>query len=119
LKVLFGAGYAPIMPTHPDADKAMGMANDALFYGGVTYYTVDFDDDAKLAELVSKCPSSNAKDYGKPFYEIYKAAGFDFYKIDNALFAPAALSATNIKSGRTFSAGRVNPEVLKNSIASA
>ncbi|MEM2933943.1 MAG: methenyltetrahydromethanopterin cyclohydrolase [Methanocellales archaeon] len=119
LKVLFGAGYAPVMPTHPDADKAMGMANDALFYGGVTYYTVDFDDDAKLAELISKCPSSNARDYGKPFYEIYKAAGFDFYKIDNALFAPAALSATNIKTGKTYSAGRINPEVLKNSIASA
>ncbi len=119
LKVLFGTGYAPIMPTHPDGNVAMGMANDALFYGGVTYYTVNFEDDAKLADTIKKCPSSNAKDYGKPFYEIYKAAGFDFYKIDNALFAPAALSATNIKTGKTFSAGKINPAVLKSSIETA
>lgn len=116
LTVLHGIGYAPIMPTHPDPNVAMGMANDSLFYGGVTYYLIDVDDDKKLEEMVKNSPSSKAKDYGKPFYEIYKAAGFDFYKIDVALFAPATLSATSKKTGKTFTAGKVNVEVLKRSI---
>ncbi len=116
LTVLHGIGYAPIMPTHPDPNVAMGMANDSLFYGGVTYYLIDVEDDAKLEEMVKNSPSSKAKDYGKPFYEIYKAAGFDFYKIDVALFAPASLTATSKKTGKTYTAGKVNVEVLKCSI---
>ncbi|RLI05155.1 methenyltetrahydromethanopterin cyclohydrolase [Candidatus Bathyarchaeota archaeon] len=116
LKVLHGTGYAPIMPVHPDSGEAMGRANDSLFYGGVTYYTIDIEDDSKLKEMVDKAPSSTAKDYGKPFYEIYKAAGYDFYKIDTALFAPASLTATSKKTGATFTAGKVNVDVLKRSI---
>ncbi len=40
-KVMYGAGYAPIMPVHPDEGVAMGRAEDALTYGGVTSYVVD------------------------------------------------------------------------------
>ena len=116
-KIIYGFGSAPIPAIHPKSARAMGRANDALYYGGETYYTVDFEDDEKLREIVSKAPSSTAKDYGKPFYDVFKAAGFDFYKIDPNLFAPAVVSVNNIKTGQTFKAGQMNARVLKETMA--
>lgn len=115
-KILYGCGYAPIAPIHPKAAKAMGRTNDAISYGGVTFYSVDFDDDTKLSELVHRAPSSASKDYGRPFYEVFKEANFDFYKIDPGIFAPATFTITNIKSGVTHISGKVNPLLLKQSM---
>lgn len=114
-KVLHGFGYAPIMPLHKDMGVAMGRAEDALTYGGVTNYIVD-EDDGILEELVRKAPSSCSREYGRPSYEIYKEANFDFTQIDPALFAPAAITLTSVKTGRVFSGGEVNPTILKKSI---
>jgi methenyltetrahydromethanopterin cyclohydrolase len=115
--IIHGYGSAPIATIHPKSARAMGRTNDALYYGGDTYYTVVFEDDEKLKEIVSKAPSSTAREYGKPFYEVLKAAGFDFYKIDPNLFAPAVVSVNNIKTGRTFRSGQMNPAVLKETMA--
>ena len=118
-KILYGFGYAPISPIHPKSAKAMGRTNDALYHGGEAFYAVDFEDDAKLKEIVSKAPSSTASGYGKPFYEILKAAGFDFYKIDPNLFAPAVVAVNNIRTGQTFRSGHTNTEVLKEAMGIA
>jgi methenyltetrahydromethanopterin cyclohydrolase len=113
-KVMYGAGYAPVMPVHPDVGVAMGRAEDALTYGGVTTYVVDESEDV-LKDLTEKAPSTNCKDYGKTSYEIYKAVDFDFTKIDPALFAPAAITLTCAKTGATFTHGSINDEIIKNS----
>ena len=113
-KVMYGAGYAPVMPVHPDVGVAMGRAEDALTYGGVTTYVVDEEEDV-LREIAEKAPSTNCKDYGKSSYEIYKAVDFDFTKIDPALFAPAAISLTCAKTGATFTHGSINNEIIKSS----
>ncbi len=115
-KIVHGFGFAPIAPLHSDAVICMGRTNDALYYGGITFYVVDYEDDEKLLEIVSKVPSSTSKDYGKPFYEIFKAANFDFYKIDPNLFAPAVIYVNNIRSGKTFKFGRINDKVLIESL---
>ena len=112
-KILHGCGYAPISPIHPKAAKAMGRTNDAVSYGGVTYYSVDSEDDANLGDLVRRAPSSASKDYGRPFYDVFKAANFDFYKIDPAIFAPASVTINNVRTGVTYTAGRINPQLLK------
>ncbi|MBS7619262.1 methenyltetrahydromethanopterin cyclohydrolase [Candidatus Bathyarchaeota archaeon] len=114
-KVLHGFGYAPIMPLHKDMGKAMGRAEDALTYGGVTNYIIDEDDDA-LEELVQKAPSSSSKEYGRPSYELYKEVNFDFTQIDPAIFAPSAITVTSAKTGKVFSRGEVNTDILKKSI---
>jgi len=114
-KVLYGAGYAPVMPVHTDMGKAMGRAEDALTYGGVTSYVVD-EDEKKLKEIAVKAPSSNCGDYGKTSYEIYKAVDFDFTKIDPALFAPASITLTCAKTGATFTYGEVNDGIIKSSV---
>ncbi len=113
-KVLHGIGYAPVMPVHTDGGVAMGRAEDALTYGGVTSFIVDEPEDS-LKEIAENAPSSNCKDYGKTSYEIYKAVNFDFTQIDPALFAPAEITLTCAKTGATFSCGRVNTEIIKRS----
>lgn len=115
-KVEYGVGYAPIMPVHSDWGKAMGRAEDALTYGGVTHFIVDEEEEV-LKELAEKAPSSTSKEYGKPSYEIYKAVNFDFTQIDPALFAPAVVGLTSLRTGATYITGEVNPEIIKRSIA--
>jgi len=111
-KIIYGCGIAPIAPLHSDSAICMGRTNDALCYGGITSYVVDVENDEELIEIGSKVPSSTSRDYGKPFYETFKAAGFDFYKIDPNLFAPAVIYLNNKKSGRTYRFGKINDEVL-------
>lgn len=117
-KVLSGFGYAPIAPIHPKSNKAMGRTNDMLLYGGVAYFNVSWNDDEELKSIVEEVPSSSSKDYGKPFSEVFKAAGYDFYKIDPGLFAPAVIIVNNVKTGSFFKAGRINEEVIEQSITS-
>jgi methenyltetrahydromethanopterin cyclohydrolase len=109
-------GCAPIAPVHPKFAQAMGRTNDAIMYAGVAYYTTSYDDDEGLRKLVEKAPSSASKSYGKPFFEIFKEAEYDFYKIDPGLFAPAVLIVNNAKTGSTFKAGRIDVEIFKRSI---
>ena len=68
--------------------------------------------DAELAELAAKVPASASRDYGTPFYDIFQRYEGDFYKIDPLLFSPGEVWLTSTETGRTFHAGRLNPEVL-------
>jgi methenyltetrahydromethanopterin cyclohydrolase len=114
--IRYAMGYAPIPPVGPDFEVAMAITNDVILYGGTVYLTVDYDDEAKLLQLVKDAPSVNSKDYGKPFLDIFLNAGKDFYKIDTGLFAPAVLMINNAKTGRTFKAGQINPKVLSQAL---
>lgn len=109
-------GYAPIAPVHPKFAESMGRTNDAILYAGVTCYTINCEDDEKLRQLVNKAPSSASRNYGRPFLEIFREAGHNFYKIDPNLFAPAVLIINTTKTGSTFRAGEVNIAVFKQSI---
>ena len=116
-KVQYGVGYAPIMPVHPDGGKAMGRAEDALHYGGVTAYIVDEEEDV-LREMAVKASFNNCSEYGKSSFEIYSAVNFDFTKIDPALFAPAVMTLTSAKTGASFTCGEINTEIVKSSVES-
>jgi methenyltetrahydromethanopterin cyclohydrolase len=115
--ILHAWGCAPIPPIHPNFAEAMARTNDSLLYGGVTHFTVQADDEEKLRSIVEKSPSSGSKDYGKPFIEIFKEANNDFYKIDPNLFAPAVVTVSNLKTGRTFTNGKINAGVLLKSLS--
>ena len=114
--IRFAMGYAPIPPLGKDFEVAMARTNDAILYGGTVYCTVDYDDEAALQKIVDQAPSMASKDYGKPFLQIFLEADKDFYKIDHGLFAPAVLMINNVKTGRTFKTGKINPEVLAESL---
>ncbi|MEM2527079.1 MAG: methenyltetrahydromethanopterin cyclohydrolase [Candidatus Bathyarchaeia archaeon] len=114
--VLYAWGCAPIPPPHPDSVECMGRSNDAILYGGVAHYIVRHDDDNYLKSIACEAVSSASKDYGKPFSEIFREAGQDFYKVDPKIFAPASITITNEKTGKTFTAGKINVEVLLRSM---
>ena len=114
--VKYGIGEAPIAPIHPKSTKAMGRTNDMILYGGRVYFEVEHDNDEDLKKIVKKTPSSESKSYGEPFYDLFKAAGFDFYKIDPGLFAPAIVTVNNLKTGKITAAGKINEEILLKSI---
>ena len=44
-KILYAWGHAPISPLHPKFTIAMARTNDAILYGGVTYYVVDYENE--------------------------------------------------------------------------
>ena len=113
--VHYACGYAPIPPLCREFEVAMARTNDAILYGGIVYYTVEHDDEEVLKKIVEQAPSKASKSYGKPFLQIFKEADRDFYKIDHNLFAPAVLIINNMKTGRTFKAGQINIEALKES----
>ncbi|MCC6004157.1 MAG: methenyltetrahydromethanopterin cyclohydrolase [Thermofilum sp.] len=117
--ILYGHGVCPVAPLHSSPLKMAGRSNDMLLYGGVTFYTVDYPDDAKLSEYVSKAPSSASKDYGKSFTELVDQYGWDFlYKVDPSIFAPALLIVNNARSGSTLLSGRINYDVLERALTS-
>jgi len=114
--IRYACGYAPIPPLCRDFEVAMARTNDAILYGGTVYCTVEYDDEDALQKIVEQAPSKASRDYGKPFLQIFREADRDFYKIDHNLFAPATLMINNAKTGRVFTAGEANPEVLLQSL---
>ena len=114
-RVVSAMGTAPLAPTARSDMRAIGRTNDCILYGGQARYTVRAEDD-ELARLAEQLPASASSDYGTPFYEVFKRYDNDFYKIDPMLFSPAEVWLTSATSGRTFHAGRLNPEVLRASL---
>jgi methenyltetrahydromethanopterin cyclohydrolase len=114
--IRYACGYAPIPPMCREFEVAMARTNDAILYGGTVHYTVECDDEEALKKILQQAPSRASKDYGKPFLQIFREADRDFYKIDHNLFAPAVLMINNVKTGKVFKAGEINPRVLAESL---
>ncbi|MEP7226725.1 MAG: methenyltetrahydromethanopterin cyclohydrolase [Gemmatimonadales bacterium] len=114
-RVVSAMGTAPLPPVAKNDLRAIGRTNDCILYGGQARYTIKASD-AELEKLAEQVPASASRDYGTPFYDIFQRYGGDFYKIDPLLFSPAELWLTSTESGRTFHAGRLNPEVLEASL---
>lgn len=111
-----GAASAPLPPPSPDFMTAMGRTNDAILFGGQVQLYVDCDD-AAARTLAEQMPSASSRDFGKPFGQVFKEYGYDFYKVDPMLFSPAVATVTNVASGKTFSGGALHPELLEQSFA--
>jgi methenyltetrahydromethanopterin cyclohydrolase len=114
-RVVSAAGTAPLPPIARSDTRAIGRTNDCILYGAQARYTVRADDD-ELAALAARLPASASADYGTPFYDLFKRYDHDFYKIDPMLFSPAEVWLSSATSGRTFHAGRLNPDVLRASL---
>jgi methenyltetrahydromethanopterin cyclohydrolase len=109
--IVDGVAAAPLPSPTPDGVQAMGRTNDAILYGGRVQLTVRGDDAAAKA-LAQKLPSTNSRDHGRSFADIFKEAGYDFYKIDSGLFAPAEVWVSNLDSGNTWHGGRLDMPLL-------
>ncbi|MGA9140672.1 MAG: methenyltetrahydromethanopterin cyclohydrolase [Methanocella sp.] len=105
-------GSAPIPPVKKDPAMAMGTTNDASIYHGSVTLNVN---GGGIKDYVAKIPSSTSKDYGRPFYTVFKEAKFDFYKLDPSIFAPAEIVVNDIAAGETYVAGKINADVCMES----
>ncbi len=113
-RVRDGLGAAPLPPPSPDFLTAMSRTNDTILFGGeVQLFVTGPEPEAR--DLAAKLPSSASRDFGRPFGQIFKEAGFDFYKIDPMLFSPARVMVTCLDTGRTFTEGRLAPDLLARS----
>lgn len=113
--VVSGFGTAPLPPVAADDLVGIGRTNDAILYGGnVTLWVKD--DDARLAEIGPRVPSSASRDFGEPFAAVFERYGRDFYKIDPLLFSPAVVTFVNLSSGKSHRFGELRPDVLARSL---
>ncbi|HDM88662.1 MAG TPA: methenyltetrahydromethanopterin cyclohydrolase [Candidatus Bathyarchaeota archaeon] len=103
---------APILPVHPNPTESIGRTNDAILYGGAAYYNVKCGDESLLEEITPRAASSSSRVYGRRFSDIIREAQMDFYRIDPEIFAPAQVTINDLKTGRTFTAGKINYEIL-------
>lgn len=106
-----GIGSAPLAPPSADFVTAMGRTNDAILFAGQVQLFVSGGDEA-AEDLANRLPSSASRDYGRPFAEVFAAHDHDFFQIDPLLFSPALIRVTALHSGRTFTAGRIDPDLL-------
>ena len=75
-------------------------------------------DDEILETVVTKVPSNSSNDHGQPFAKIFKHYDYDFYKVDPLLFSPAVVTFHNLRSGRSWTAGQLEPSILQASFSS-
>lgn len=116
--IIDAAGSAPLPPPTGDGLQAMGRTNDAILFGGQVQLWVDADD-STARRLAVGLPSGSSRDYGRPFAEVFAAYDYDFFQIDPLLFSPAKVTVTALASGRSFSAGRLDGELLNRSFGGA
>ena len=116
-RIVSGWGVAPLPPIGADDLAAIGRTNDAILYGAEVTLWVR-GDDASLAEIGPRVPSSASSDYGEPFSQIFARYDHDFYKIDPHLFSPAAVTFMNLDTGRTYRFGKTSAEILNRSFLS-
>jgi methenyltetrahydromethanopterin cyclohydrolase len=109
-----GLGIAPLPPVAADDLAAIGRTNDAILYGAeVTLWVRGKDDE--LEAVGRRVPSSASPDHGRPFAEIFKHYGGDFYRIDPHLFSPAVVTLINLATGRSFRFGHTVPRIVHES----
>jgi methenyltetrahydromethanopterin cyclohydrolase len=94
----------------------MGRTNDAIIYGGRVQLFVT-GPAGEAHALANELPSEGSRDYGRPFMEIFRRFGGDFYKIDPLLFSPAEVIVTALDTGESFRKGRVDTDLLDASFA--
>ncbi len=113
-KIIDGFGVTPVAPPGGDFMTGMGRTNDAILYGGMVHLFIEGTDE-EAQDLAEKMPSNTSSDYGRPFAEIFKSYEYDFFKIDPMLFSPAKVIITNASTGKSFTAGELNKDLMTQS----
>ncbi|GAA0671787.1 methenyltetrahydromethanopterin cyclohydrolase [Natronoarchaeum mannanilyticum] len=100
---------APMPPVAGDEETALGRTNDALAYGGQVHLTVESEFD-RFDEVVSTATD----EYGRPFADIFAEADWDFYDVEESVFAPAQVTV-DVLGGSTEVYGATDEELLAES----
>jgi methenyltetrahydromethanopterin cyclohydrolase len=109
LDIVSVTGSAPVAPVAGDEEAAIARTNDALAYGGQVHLTVREESD-RFEELVSTAND----EYGTHFAEIFESVDWDFYEVDESVFAPAQ-ATVNVVGGDTYVVGERDEDLLAES----
>ena len=117
--IVSATGTAPLPPPAKTGDTigGIGRTNDAMLYGASVTFWSDASDE-EIQRVASNVPSCSSRDYGRPFAKIFKDYEYDFYKVDPLLFSPASVTIHSLKSGHTWSHGRIETDILRQSFVS-
>ncbi len=107
--IISATGRAPLAPVSYNESTAMGRTNDALAYGGEVYLQVREDSD-----LFEQVPSNAREEYGVPFEQIFEEADWDFYAVDENIFAPAKVTI-DVVDGPTHVLGETDDQLVAES----
>jgi methenyltetrahydromethanopterin cyclohydrolase len=88
-RILYARGEVPMIEL---SGNVMFGANDAIIYKGSVELKVNGWDPWLTRKAISKHSSA----YGKPFRDIFREAGGNFYNIPADIFAPADLKVTDL-----------------------
>ncbi len=118
--VFSAIGEAPLPPPCKPSDVVggIGRTNDAMLYGARVTLWVDTDQ-SLIDQVIAQVPSNSSSDYGRPFAEIFRDCGYDFYKIDPHLFSPAMITIVNRRTGQLRRSGQIQTEILSQSFGLA
>ncbi len=117
-KVVNARGRTPIAPLVMDEVKAIGRINDAILYGGEAEFWVDATDE-EISSVIEKLVSKTSSPYyPELFGVVFERAGRDFYKIDHDFHSIAKLQIHNVRTGKSFTAGEINYDVIRESFLS-
>jgi methenyltetrahydromethanopterin cyclohydrolase len=109
LDLVSATASAPMPPVAGDEETALGRTNDALAYGGQVHLTVESEFN-RFDEMVSTATD----EYGRPFADIFADADWDFYDVDESVFAPAQVTV-DVLGGSTDVYGATDEELLAES----
>lgn len=109
-RVTRGFGTAPLPRAAKSDFDAIGATNDAILYGGHARLWLDADEE-EICTLGPKIPSSSSPSFGRPFAEIFRASGNDFYKLDPMLFSAARIEIISNVNGSCHGFGKLCPDL--------
>lgn len=108
-EIVSATGRAPVAPVSYNESVAMGRTNDALAYGGEVYLQV-----REESNVFEEIPSNAREEYGVPFEQIFEEADWDFYEVDENIFAPAKVTI-DVVDGATYVFGETDEELVAES----
>ncbi len=113
-KIITASGYAPIAPCISDELIAMDRVNNAMLYGATASYVVECED-SEIEKVLDTLAFSSSKFYGCNFGEMFEEGGRDIFTMDIDAHKVARVEINNYKTGKSYTTGVLNEEMLFNS----
>jgi len=117
-------GYAPVVSFVSNPDEVKERIKASILSGGVASYTIEFDDE-RLRTMASQAHGSALKMFQEakrlaeqnPRYKgLLQEAEIGLSEIDPNVVAPALVTINSLKTGRSFSMGKIDFEALKRAL---
>jgi len=113
--IVHANGITPLVSVVDDELIAYGRVNDSLIYGQESNIYLSCEDQV-IIDILDSIPFSKNKDvFGIPFQKLFNCCNNDWTEVPRAWDAPCKVNFYNLKTGHSFTTGRLSHEVLEKS----